>query len=178
MAAAACSGSTVTRLPRCGISMKGIDIVVRGSVGHMSAFMAQTGVSSSAATRATRSATRSTKPACMSRGSVASLGADCIEKELRDGARRSSSPTSSERQVSSKPPTRLTSGAMARHGQLYTFKIDNAGASLMPATDERPWNLRETYLFDRAVIAEIQRAAARGHLRNPWLRRETAAAAL
>ena len=28
---------------RCGISMKGIDIVVRGSVGHMSAFMAQTG---------------------------------------------------------------------------------------------------------------------------------------
>jgi glutamate synthase domain-containing protein 3 len=28
---------------RCGISMKGIDIVVRGSVGHMSAFMAQAG---------------------------------------------------------------------------------------------------------------------------------------
>jgi glutamate synthase domain-containing protein 3 len=28
---------------RCGISMKGCDIVVRGSVGHMSAFMAQAG---------------------------------------------------------------------------------------------------------------------------------------
>ena len=28
---------------RCGISMKGVDIVVRGSVGHMSAFMAQSG---------------------------------------------------------------------------------------------------------------------------------------
>ena len=28
---------------RCGISMKGIDIVVGGSVGHMSAFMAQAG---------------------------------------------------------------------------------------------------------------------------------------
>ena len=28
---------------RCGISMKGIDIVVKGSVGHMSAFMAQAG---------------------------------------------------------------------------------------------------------------------------------------
>ena len=28
---------------RCGISMKGIDIVVRGSVGHLSGFMAQTG---------------------------------------------------------------------------------------------------------------------------------------
>ena len=28
---------------RCGISMKGIDIVVGGSVGHLSAFMAQAG---------------------------------------------------------------------------------------------------------------------------------------
>ena len=26
----------------------------------------------------------------------------------------------------------------------------------------RPWNLRESYLFDRAVIAEIQRAAREG----------------
>ena len=28
---------------RCGISMKGIDIVVKGSVGHLSAFMGQAG---------------------------------------------------------------------------------------------------------------------------------------
>ena len=28
---------------RCGISMKGIDIVVQGDIGHMSAFMAQAG---------------------------------------------------------------------------------------------------------------------------------------
>src|SRR6202043_1059997 len=28
---------------RCGISMKGCDVVVGGSVGHMSAFMAQAG---------------------------------------------------------------------------------------------------------------------------------------
>ena len=28
---------------RCGISMKGIDIVVGGDIGHMSAFMAQAG---------------------------------------------------------------------------------------------------------------------------------------
>ena len=28
---------------RCGISMKGVDIVVKGSIGHMSAFMAQAG---------------------------------------------------------------------------------------------------------------------------------------
>src|ERR671936_338396 len=50
---------------RCGISMKGVDIVVRGSVGHMSAFMAQ----------------RGTLFVC---GDVAGLGADCVEKELRD----------------------------------------------------------------------------------------------
>jgi hypothetical protein len=33
----------------------------------------------------------------------------------------------------------------------------------MTATDTpRPWNLRESYLFDRTVIAEIQRAAGEG----------------
>ena len=26
----------------------------------------------------------------------------------------------------------------------------------MPTTEPRPWNLRESYLFDRTVIAEIQ----------------------
>jgi methylamine---glutamate N-methyltransferase subunit C len=32
----------------------------------------------------------------------------------------------------------------------------------MAATDDRPWGLRESYLFDRATIAEIQRAAREG----------------
>src|SRR4029453_573124 len=32
----------------------------------------------------------------------------------------------------------------------------------MSATEQLPWNLRESYLFDRTVIAEIQRAAAEG----------------
>src|SRR5947208_7014160 len=32
----------------------------------------------------------------------------------------------------------------------------------MATTEDRPWNLRESYLFDRAVIAEIQRAAREG----------------
>ena len=32
----------------------------------------------------------------------------------------------------------------------------------MSSTAQRPWNLRESYLFDRTVIAEIQRAAAEG----------------
>src|SRR5262249_21964188 len=33
---------------------------------------------------------------------------------------------------------------------------------LMAATEPRRWNLRESYLFDRTVIAEIQRAATEG----------------
>src|SRR3989442_317867 len=33
---------------------------------------------------------------------------------------------------------------------------------MTPATDRRPWNLRESYLYDRTVIAEIQRAAREG----------------
>src|SRR5438874_13115575 len=33
---------------------------------------------------------------------------------------------------------------------------------MTPATDQRPWNLRESYLYDRTVIAEIQRAAREG----------------
>ncbi len=32
----------------------------------------------------------------------------------------------------------------------------------MPVETERPWNLRESYLFDRTVIAEIQRASREG----------------
>src|SRR5438067_9017886 len=33
---------------------------------------------------------------------------------------------------------------------------------MTPATDQRPWNLRESYLYDRNVIAEIQRASREG----------------
>ena len=32
----------------------------------------------------------------------------------------------------------------------------------MATTDHQPWNLRESYLYDRVVIAEIQRAAREG----------------
>src|ERR671932_719213 len=32
----------------------------------------------------------------------------------------------------------------------------------MPKAEPRPWNLRESYLYDRTVIAEIQRAAREG----------------
>ncbi len=68
---------------RCGISMKGADIVVGGSVGHMSAFMAQRG-NLVVLGDAGRSLGDSIYEARLFvRGAVDSLGADCIEKEMR-----------------------------------------------------------------------------------------------
>src|SRR5712691_7124263 len=69
---------------RCGISMKGVDIVVRGSVGHMSAFMAQTGRLVVCGDAGDALGDSIYEARLYVRGSVAGLGADCIEKELRD----------------------------------------------------------------------------------------------
>jgi glutamate synthase domain-containing protein 3 len=69
---------------RCGISMKGVDIVVRGSVGHLSGFMAQRGclVVCGDAGEALGDSLYETH--IYVRGSARDLGADCVEKELRD----------------------------------------------------------------------------------------------
>ncbi|NJO36630.1 MAG: hypothetical protein HC871_02175 [Rhizobiales bacterium] len=68
---------------RCGISLKGADIVVKGNVGHMSAFMAQAGrlVVCGDAGDALGDSLYETR--IYVRGRVKSLGADCIEKEMR-----------------------------------------------------------------------------------------------
>ncbi len=72
------------RLARCGISMKGIDIVVKGSVGHMSAFMAQAGTLTVLGDAGEALGDSLYEAKLFVRGSVASLGADCIEKEMRE----------------------------------------------------------------------------------------------
>jgi methylamine---glutamate N-methyltransferase subunit B len=67
---------------RCGISMKGIDIIVKGSIGAMSAFMAQAGnlvVFGDAGEALGDSIYEAT---IFVRGTVRSLGADCIEKPM------------------------------------------------------------------------------------------------
>jgi len=67
---------------RCGISMKGIDILVKGSIGSMSAFMAQAGnlvVFGDAGDALGDSIYEAT---IFVRGKVKSLGADCIEKPM------------------------------------------------------------------------------------------------
>lgn len=68
---------------RCGISMKGIDIVVHGNVGHMSAFMAQSGNLVIMGDAGDALGDSLYEARLFVRGKVKSLGADCIEKEMR-----------------------------------------------------------------------------------------------
>ncbi len=113
---------------RCGISMKGVDIVVRGSIGHMSAFMAQTGLSRrAAATPATRSATRSTRPACTSAATVARPWRGLRREGAARRARRPSSRScSTQAGLDDVDPSGFRRYGSAR--QLYNFHIDNASA--------------------------------------------------
>ena len=69
---------------RCGISMKGVDIVVKGSIGHMSAFMAQAGTLTVLGDAGESLGDSIYEARLYVRGTVASLGADCIQKDLRD----------------------------------------------------------------------------------------------
>ena len=104
---------------RCGISMKGIDIVVGGSVGHMSAFMAQTGCLVVCGDAGEALGDSIYEARLYVRGAVASLGADCIEKEMRDEhlaqLRELLGAAGDRRGPSRLPPLRL--GAAALHVQ-------------------------------------------------------------
>jgi len=68
---------------RCGISMRGIDIVVHGNIGHMSAFMAQAGNLVVCGDAGDALGDSLYEARLFVRGSVKSLGADCVEKEMR-----------------------------------------------------------------------------------------------
>ena len=112
---------------RCGISMKGIDIVVRGSVGHMSAFMAQAGTLTVLGDAGEALGDSIYEARLYVRGSVKGLGADCIEKEMREEHRA---------EIAAKLEAAGLAGEVdvadfRRYGsarQLYHFKVDNAGA--------------------------------------------------
>jgi methylamine---glutamate N-methyltransferase subunit B len=69
---------------RCGISMKGIDIVVSGDVGPMSAFMAQAGRLVVCGDAGDGLGDSIYEARLYVRGRVGSLGADCVEKPMRD----------------------------------------------------------------------------------------------
>ena len=67
---------------RCGISMKGVDIVVHGDIGHMSAFMAQSGNLVVLGNAGADLGDSIYEAKLFVRGTVSSLGADCVEKEM------------------------------------------------------------------------------------------------
>ena len=62
--------------------MKGIDIVVKGSVGHMSAFMAQSGTMLVCGDAGEALGDSIYETNIYIAGKVKSLGADCIEKKM------------------------------------------------------------------------------------------------
>ena len=108
---------------RCGISMKGIDIIVHGNIGHMSAFMAQSGNLVVCGNAGDALGDSIYEARLFVKGSVKSLGADCVEKEmlqehidiLRNLLEKSG--------CDAKPEDFKRYGS-AR--QLYNFKVDNA----------------------------------------------------
>ena len=110
---------------RCGISMKGIDIVVHGNIGHMSAFMAQSGhlVVLGDAGEALGDSLYEAK--LFVRGSVKSLGADCVEKEMRPEHLEKLAELLEKAGADAKPEEFRRYGSART---LYNFNIDNADA--------------------------------------------------
>jgi len=109
---------------RCGISMKGIDIVVHGNIGHMSAFMAQKGnlVVLGDAGDALGDSLYETR--IFVRGKVKSLGADCIEKEMRPEHFELLKDLLERAGADAKPEEFRRYGSARK---LYNFNIDHAG---------------------------------------------------
>jgi len=110
---------------RCGISMKGVDIVVRGRVGHMSAFMAQKGRLVVCGDAGDALGDSIYEARLYVRGSVKGLGADCVEKEVRDEHLAELRGLLERAGIGDADP-----GDFRRYGsarRLYNFDVDNAG---------------------------------------------------
>ncbi len=112
---------------RCGISMKGVDIIVKGSVGPMSAFMAQAGTLAVFGDVGEAFGDSLYEAKLYVRGTVASLGADCIEKPLEDQHRADLYAKFKELGLAGT----VDVGEFRRYCSartLYHFHVDNAGA--------------------------------------------------
>lgn len=110
---------------RCGISMKGIDIIVHGNIGHMSAFMGQSGNLVVCGDAGDSLGDSLYEARLFVRGTVKSLGADCVEKEMR--------PEHIEllRDLLARGECDADPSEFRRYGsarQLYNFNVDNASA--------------------------------------------------
>jgi glutamate synthase domain-containing protein 3 len=111
---------------RCAISLKGADVVVRGSVGHMSAFMAQKGSLVVCGDAGEALGDSLYEARLYVRGSVAELGADCIEKELREEHLEELSRLLERAEIAD-----VRAEDFRRYGSartLYNFHVDNLGS--------------------------------------------------
>ncbi|PWT93707.1 MAG: protein glxC [Proteobacteria bacterium] len=111
---------------RCGISMKGIDIVVKGSVGHLSAFMAQAGNLVVLGNAGEALGDSIYEAHLYVRGTVKSLGADCVEKPLEDRHRLELCKLLTAAGVNGADLDEFRRYGSAR--RLYHFHIDNVGS--------------------------------------------------
>lgn len=111
---------------RCGISLKGLDIVVSGSIGHMSAFMAQRGSLVVCGDAGEALGDSIYEAHLYVRGKVASLGADCIEKELGTDQLAELAALLERAGLDDLDPSGFRRYGSAR--ALYNFKLDNIGA--------------------------------------------------
>lgn len=110
---------------RCGISMKGVDIVIGGSIGHMSAFMAQSGRLVICGDAGDSLGDSIYEAQIYLRGSAASLGTDCIEKEMTASHLEELAVLLEQSGIEHDPASFRRYGS-AR--QLYNFNIDNVSA--------------------------------------------------
>ncbi len=112
---------------RCAISLKGADVVVKGSVGHLSAFMAQAGTLVVCGDAGESLGDSIYEAHLYVRGRVASLGADCVEKPLREQHRAELF----SRLQSAGLAGQVDVGEFRRYGSarnLYNFHVDHAAA--------------------------------------------------
>ena len=108
---------------RCGISMKGIDIIVKGSVGHMSAFMAQSGNLVICGDAGDALGDSIYEANIFIKGKVKSLGADCEEKKITVKDKKILKSLLSKSGLNDKNIDEFKMYGSAR--KLYNFNIDN-----------------------------------------------------
>ena len=112
---------------RCGISNRGLNIVVKGNVGHMSAFMGQAGSLVVLGDAGDALGDSLYEARLFVRGTVKSLGSDCIEKPLEDADKQHLRALLDQAGVGGEvDPSDFRRYGSAR--RLYHFHIDNLGA--------------------------------------------------
>jgi methylamine---glutamate N-methyltransferase subunit B len=98
---------------------------VQGDVGHLSAFMAQTGTLVVCGDAGESLGDSIYEARIYVAGSVHGLGADCIEKELREEHVEQLRSLLAAAELDDVDPESFRRYGSAR--ELYTFKVDNAG---------------------------------------------------